>query len=452
MAIEKNTVPNGNKIEHHKFVCAVGDANHNKYWNVTLYDSGDVEIHFGRIGKTENQGVHRGVGSVFMDKKIREKEKGKRNKKTGKREPYKEIDVINSESGGTLRSRSGSKIDNSELKSIALQQIDHAASPETQKLIDWLVDINRHIITDATGGQITFNDTTGLFQTPLGIVTPNSVSQARRILMDIADYITNQDYTNVRFRDLVDSYLTLIPHDLGMKWSPETFLPNIAAVQKENNILDALDASYITATTKSGDQKEKDIEKLKVFETKLIVIDNKKTYGMVKRMFQSSRNIHHRRSYKMNVHKIWEVQIKTMTNAFKSVSDRVGNIMTLWHGTQASNLLSILKAGLVIPPSNSSHCTGRMFGDGLYFSDQSTKALNYATGFWGQRDAGRYFMFLADVAMGKAFRPSSHKRIPDLNKYDSTFAKAGKSGVRNNEMIVYKTSQANLKYLIEFRG
>ena len=55
----------------------------------------------------------------------------------------------------------------------------------------------------------------------------------------------------------------------------------------------------------------------------------------------------------------------------------VGNVQELWHGTRAGNLLSILRAGFTIPPANAPHVTGRMFGNGVYFSDQSTKSLNY---------------------------------------------------------------------------
>ena len=53
--------------------------------------------------------------------------------------------------------------------------------------------------------------------------------------------------------------------------------------------------------------------------------------------------------------------------------------------------------------------------------------------------------------MGKTYIPNSkgYNSYP-MNGYNSTFAKAGKSGVINNEMIVYKLYQANLKYLVEF--
>ena len=138
--------------------------------------------------------------------------------------------------------------------------------------------------------------------------------------------------------------------------------------------------------------------------------------------------------------------------AFEADGAKLPNIQMLWHGTRVFNVLSILKSGLFCPPkSGSFHVTGRMFGDGIYGSDQSTKALNYARGYWdgGARDKN-CFMFLVDFAMGKHYTPrNSYESLPKPG-YDSTFAEAGKSGVMNNEMIVYRNSQVNIRYLIEF--
>jgi poly [ADP-ribose] polymerase len=94
-----------------------------------------------------------------------------------------------------------------------------------------------------------------------------------------------------------------------------------------------------------------------------------------------------------------------------------------------------------------------MFGNGTYFSDQSTKSLNYAYGYWGNgsRDEMCY-MFLCDVAMGKSYTPllwSAGLNLPKAGT-DSTFARAGVSGVVNNEMIVYRTCQVNPTFLVEF--
>jgi poly [ADP-ribose] polymerase len=53
--------------------------------------------------------------------------------------------------------------------------------------------------------------------------------------------------------------------------------------------------------------------------------------------------------------------------------------------------------------------------------------------------------------MGKYYIPTSSGRgsypVPG---YDSTWAKAGQSGVINHEMIIYKLNQCNLTYLVEF--
>ena len=105
----------------------------------------------------------------------------------------------------------------------------------------------------------------------------------------------------------------------------------------------------------------------------------------------------------------------------------------------------------MIPKSNAPHVCGRLFGDGVYFSDQSTKSLNYAQGYWDRNNKdNNCFMFVADVAMGKYFVPSNKSNSLPMQGYDSTFAKGGQSGVMNNEMIVYRLGQCNLKYLVEF--
>jgi poly [ADP-ribose] polymerase 2/3/4 len=124
----------------------------------------------------------------------------------------------------------------------------------------------------------------------------------------------------------------------------------------------------------------------------------------------------------------------------------------LWHGTRSSNLLSILKNGLMIPKANAAHCTGRMFGDGIYTSLQSTKALNYATDFWNKSGSAnqRTFMFLCEVALGKMYEPTSRAVSFPKTGTNSTWVDAGKCGVMNHECIVYDTAQINLKYLCEF--
>jgi len=63
-------------------------------------------------------------------------------------------------------------------------------------------------------------------------------------------------------------------------------------------------------------------------------------------------------------------------------------------------------------------------------------------------------MFLADVAMGKEFVPGNNgawRNSYPVRGYDSVHAVGGRSGVQNDECIVYGTNQANLTYLCEFK-
>jgi poly [ADP-ribose] polymerase len=141
-----------------------------------------------------------------------------------------------------------------------------------------------------------------------------------------------------------------------------------------------------------------------------------------------------------------------MRARFEGDGKKLGNVKELWHGSSSANLLSILKCGLVVPPANAGHCTGRMWGNGVYTASSSTKALNYSTGFWGQSGTRRTFMFLVDVGLGKTYTPRSGTswgyKLP--RGYDSTWAKKRESGLRHDEFITPRTAQCNLTFLVEF--
>jgi poly [ADP-ribose] polymerase len=156
-------------------------------------------------------------------------------------------------------------------------------------------------------------------------------------------------------------------------------------------------------------------------------------------------------SYRYKVDKVYSVDIKKMREEYNNKGVKIGNVYELWHGTRVSNILSILAKGFFIPPSSASYCTGRMYGNGIYFSDQSTKSLNYSQGYWSGTREKICMMFLLDVAMGKEYTPNGRGESYPKKNYDSTFAKGGVSGVHNNEMIIYNVNQCNPKYLISFK-
>lgn len=428
-------------IEHKKFSLTNLGNNNNKYWNVTLYDNDDVMSEWGRQGhsaSTQSKTWY-GVGRSFMETKIRTKEK----------KGYIENEVV--EGSGTVTATTTAAVRNRDIKDIARKQIKHS-NPLVQKLVDYLVDINAHNILTATKGRITYDTSTAQFRTTQGVVIPAQVLRARVLLNSISYEIANKNWD---IEEELNEYLSLIPRDFGRsRMSPEDILPDLSSVQQENDLLDGLDVSFVGVTTTPTKKKKKKKSKKKdsapqVFNVGMTIITDKKVISMIRNLYQQTRKSMHV-SNNLSIKTVYSVDIASMKAAFDKYGAKLSNIRQLWHGTKASNLLSILRGGLIIPPSSSRHCTGRMYGDGIYFSSVSTKALNYATNFWGGGSSDRTFMFLADVAMGKYHLASGGWGNYPVSGTNSTWAKGGGSGVINDEMIVYRLDQANLVFLVEF--
>ena len=431
--------------KHDKYIKADVSNNNNKFWYITLYDNGDVMTQWGRVGDKGQSKTFPGAGLSFYESKCREKERDGRNGEIA----YRKLNVIDGIDAPKVASVQ--TVQKTALKDIAKKQIKYS-NPTVAKLIEYFTDVNAHDIAKATGGKITYNYDSGLFQTPLGIVTQDNIDEARRILVEIGDLVHRSSYAS-RMGDLTNDYMMLVPQDIGhSRLDVRDFWSDLNKVQHQNAILDSLQASLVTASSAPKTvAKDEDKKEEQIFDVQIDLVEDPAVINRIINLYHKTRQGKHA-CYHLDVRKVYTVSINTVKNAFLRDGAKLSNIWELWHGTRSSNCLSILKGGLVIPPSTSPHVCGRMFGDGVYASDQSTKALNYAYGYWDNKSkSNNCFMFLLDMAMGNYYVPSgpfSTKRAP--SGYDSTFAKANKSGVMNNEMICYRTSQVNLKYLVEF--
>ena len=425
-----------NIVKEDKFIKSDVKNNNNKYWYIKLMEDFTVITENGRVGSKPQ--VHpKSFGNMedaekFYDKKVKEKSSPKKG--------YTKLKVL---SGGT----STESVSSSNLLDIALKQIE-TSSPETAKLIKHLSNKNIHNILSAT--TMEYDESKGTFTTPCGIVTDDGIMEARELLGKISVFVNKRDFTSNEFIELLQQYIQLIPRKVGRKLVSDEVIPDIEAVEKESQLLDALSASLQQVLDDDSSDSETKEDTPKLFSLKLDVVNDDKVLSHIKKFYNKTRNRMHT-SYNLKIKKVYSVEIEDMHKAFEEKGRPIGNIMELWHGTRVENVLSILKGGLIIPKSSAGHVTGRMFSDGLYFSDQSTKSLNYSQGYWGHGSKdNNCFMFIADVAMGKYYIPNGPSQNLPKRGYDSTFAKANVSGVRNNEMIVYNLYQANLKYLVEF--
>lgn len=425
-----------NIIEQRMFVLTdAGENNSNKFWEATLYDNHEVVCRWGRTGVTSQSKNFPNMGKSAMESKIREK--------TGK--GYCEIAVVGKASAGPV-------IANNHVHTVAANEIA-GANPTLQALVKRLAEANRHQILAASGGQMTLDLSTGIIETPVGVVTMDNIDAARLLLGKFHTYVKKQDYDNPKFLASLNKYLMYVPQKVGARrgWHHALFSDD-AAIFRQSNLLDQLEASVSMAgkqiqaakDTASGNAPP-------TFAVKLNVLEDIKKIAEIVKFFDGGVNARHTSRHLKPV-KFYELEIGGMHEAWQNDGAKMANIQRLWHGTRVHNVLSIFKSGLIIPKSSGSiQITGRMFGDGLYFSDQATKSLNYSHGYWdgGTKD-NNCFMFLADVAMGKSHTPKSPSSAFPVKGSDSTFAKADHSGVMNNEMIVYRTSQATLRYLVEF--
>ncbi|XP_012940910.1 poly [ADP-ribose] polymerase tankyrase [Aplysia californica] len=146
----------------------------------------------------------------------------------------------------------------------------------------------------------------------------------------------------------------------------------------------------------------------------------------------------------------------------------------LWHGTSNSNLLSILRRGLLVAPAEARK-TGWRFGKGIYFSDQFVKSKGYVA------RATTNFMLLCEVELGEVHTFDNKKSAEDqedaMAKSDSVIAVGYscaenwfflRSGVKipekrgttsnyfdyssdNTEYIVKDPAQVCIRYLIQYK-
>ena len=373
------------------------------------------------------------------------------------RRGYKRVDVASSTPTPTTTNKAV-------LKEVAAKALAGGAkSGPLHNALVYMVDRNRHDIIKTSGGMLSV-DVSGVVKTPLGIVSSSNLHTASSIL----DKVMNVSPSNRRV--LTEDYLSLVPQKVtGRSWA-DTFFADQNAVDTQRNLLRQLRSSldwYESSARSAVNDNKADTDAYNdLFNCSLSLETDKKVLDRIEKMFKSSINRNHPSS-RLSIKNVFTMTYNAAEQKkFDEVSSRLGNVKQLWHGTDAGNVLSILREGLYCPPLGDAKfkTSGRMFGAGraaltntkkkisgeVYFSDQSTKSLNYSYGYWSGTRNNHCFMFLADVVMGNEYRPnrdaeSGYRFNPSRayfgtdkagRPFDSISVKGGTCGVVNNEMIV----------------
>jgi poly [ADP-ribose] polymerase len=406
------------------------ESNNNKFWTGQLFDDGTVKASWGRVGYSGDSGEWPG-GDDYLQKKIKEKNK----------KGYSELKTVSSVV--TASQSSGNQVKDRDLHAIAKTQLIKSSNPILERLIKRFVDANVHKITSST--QITYNSTTGLFATPLGIVTIEGITEARDLLADLAPIVRGRKFGTDSDR-LLSKYLRLIPQHLGMgRFSTETVIPDDNAIQKQNDLIDSLESSYQALQTTPATPNSPTKAQEQVFQVDMDVLTDAAERSRLDRYFESSKKRMHGYD-NVRVKEIFKVNIHDMTNGFESNTTPIKEV---FHGTSVANTLSILKSGLKVSPPSTAAIAGKMFSNGIYGAINSSKSMGYTFGRWtGASSGDNGYLFICDFSMGKIHTAYSACSPP--RGYDSIWAKAGQS-LQNDELIVYRNSQAKIKYLLEVK-
>lgn len=159
----------------------------------------------------------------------------------------------------------------------------------------------------------------------------------------------------------------------------------------------------------------------------------------------------------------WKVKNIKTSDKFNShlQTSNHKNTKLLWHGSRNENWFSIMSNGLILNPN--AVITGKMFGKGIYFAPKSRKSFGYTSysgSYWARGNSNKAFMGLYEVHYGNPYVVedfSSKYYDYDFNNlrkngdYDCLHADSKKGMLRNDEIVVYKEDQVNIKYLVELR-
>ena len=279
-------------------------------------------------------------------------------------------------------------------------------------------------------------------------VTVEQVKKAQAIL-DEFDKLDKKNEKLVNEK-LIELY-TVIPRKMGkVQYHLLPALDLDKALEKEQDNIDAMSAKVQMYDQEKANAKKNKSKKEKPKQTLLDVLGLSsmteiKSNSELKYLIDQVGG-------RTKVEAIFELSKPEENQIFDGWMDKQGNkqTRTLIHGTRCSSVLSILKQGLKIRPSGNFQFSGKVYGNGNYFSEVVAKSLNY-TGYDNDK-----ILLVYEVHTGNPFVYDGWYRgnsfdlnYKELQKrgFDSTYVKAG-NGLLNSEIIAYNEEQCRVKYII----
>lgn len=434
----------------------------NKYYQIEAHVSKDgtkfrLYSRYGRVGHsgTEEERIppqnRSALDAAFTSLK---------NEKTTARKGYREVKMAATKVGSRVANQ---QVLSDDIKTENLTQAEKTESsltlpPSVAQLVTRLYEEAGQAVRSQLSGNLRTSA-----ENPLGTLTLSQIEEGRRMLRAAQELLTRhperKHTLDPEILEISNEFYSAIPQKIALRpkdkealerWLQTMALNNEDILDDKEALLELLaDVQGLIGGFETSDVEVKYREIGCHYEP---LRKDDESYRTVEAFVRSTRSKHH--SWRTTVKNIWRVTIRGQKERHLPTMKQVGNIQPLFHGSRSANILGICKHGLLLRPPGA-YVTGSMFGNGLYFADQSSKSEQYSMArFGGGHGRGdTLFLFVADVALGKIRiydRAQTHLQKPPPG-YDSVQGKKGGS-LLHNEFIIYELEQHLLQYLIEFHA
>lgn len=308
---------------------------------------------------------------------------------------------------------------------------------------------------------------------PLGKLSQKQLSEAMKVLKQIADYVKD-GATNSQFIAASNQFYTLIPHDFGVERPP--IIDKVEMVTAKTEMLESLmemEFAYGLLKTETDDTMSPIDGHYKQLNTELQALKHDSSeFALLKKYVQNTHAATHS-NFELEVEEIFKVDRAGEKRRYKPFK-KLHNRKLLWHGSRLTNYIGILSHGLKIAPPDAP-VTGYMFGKGIYFADMVSKSANYCC---TSRQNSTGLMLLSEVALGDMMELNAAKYVTKLPKdmhsakgLGKTYPNPDETHVRSdgveiplgqpitddnlqssllyNEFIVYDVAQVNVQYMFK---
>ncbi len=312
---------------------------------------------------------------------------------------------------------------------------------------------------------------------PLGKISQKQIDNAYEIINQINQNLDNDD----KLSKLSSEFYTLIPIACGMKKPP--IINSKKLIGKNIHLINEL--SQMVYGTKAVIKLEKNSTNFINFyndlHTEIIPLDkNDDMYIILEKYLKNSKASTHQ--FNFDILEIFQIDREGERKNYEKYCKKIDNKILLFHGTRISNMIGILKNGLVCDPSKlgiNVNITGKMFGLGVYFANSVSKSIQYCAYDSSENIA---CVFVCEVALGNMLKKSQsdsnltattlpkiyhstwgvdNSSYTNYDEYDDNtkipkgklqkISKNKNASLLYDEFIVYHEGQINLRYIIKLK-